>query len=665
MKKIKRVINIVVVLLLCFTNIFPVLIYAQEDLESPTPEATVTSEIEIENTAEVINDITDTSNTGENTIEVLASPTPEPSHVVVIYNIDESPSPSSEPSPTPVSEIVTSDAVSVVEVENNVNTNIINSEFVYHTLNIYLPESGNINLSSLTSNVINKVYGVDNNLSENISVKVTDSNNFSYIENYAYVENNISSSSNTGGNTVENGLSSNIQTGDAYSVVSVLNNVNTNVVDSKVHLVTINIFGNLTGNIILPEYKDSGSCVSCSSNIDLSSDASVNNNISSSSNTGENSTIGNGLSSIETGDSQSVVNVVNIVNTNIVDTVFRYLYINTLGVWIGDFLGWMDEPAQTDNNLAIDSGQNGLILQGGGCVYCSSNAMTGTNTAIVNNNISSNSNTGNNQIVNSEDGDIKTGNAYNSISLVNLVNTNIINSQGFIGFINIFGTLVGDVGGTSMFEEVSPDVSPQPTTEEETKQSEKESGGVLEVTHTNNVGAYVFPGDTITFQARIKNVGYGKVYGAKLKIELYRDGINYGGSHFDLGDIDAQKTVRLSTGLVMSRRAVPGLYVAKVTGYGVVGPGEDEISAESESSFIISGYNTAFFNTTPVLLAYEDDESGDPQVFGESTEASGNSMIMKMIYIFVGLLFLYLTLKIIQKRKLIFKYIRRIRTNLT
>lgn len=665
MKFLKKFLSITIVFLVLIFNNLPYLTaYAQEEVTTPTP--TTESEVVVENAAEVVDTIDSNSNTGENEISIvvdsptpsntpspsesplsLASSTPLPTaspDAITVETEEEVLSPTVESSPTPVSEITTSDAVSVVEVENNINSNVINSEFIRHTLNIYLPESGNIDLSSLTSNVINKVYGNDANLSENISVRVTDINNF------AYIENNISSIANTGGNNIENSQNASINTSDAYSAISVLNNVNTNIIDSKIHLVTINIFGHLEGNIILPETVSLDTCTNCSTNISLLNTATVNNQITSNTNTGNNNITTTGSADIITGEAESAVNILNLVNTNLVDTVFRYLYINTLGDWIGDFLGWGDEEANTADNIFINST----------CTYCSSNAIGGTNVASISNNISSSSNTGNNQIENAEDANIKTGNAYSSVSLVNLVNSNFINSQGFIGFINIFGTLVGDIGGTSVFEEEAiSEVVSEPEVQEEPGPELKESGGILEVTHTNNVGTHVLPGDTVTFQAKIKNVGYGKIYNAKLTIELFKDGKSYGGTYFNLGDINAQKTTRLTTGLVMSKKALSGKYIAKVTATGTVGPENTEISSSSESEFKIIG-----FNTNTVLSSGTNPSPINPETVEIIPEVLGTSAsdIVKdtMLTIFAWLLVLYLGLRGIQKRQIVLSYAQRI-----
>lgn len=677
----KKVLSIVLVILVCFSNTTSYVVLAQEATESPTPTPTTspTAEptTEIGNGAEITNDVASDSNTGENTIETVeVTPTPtssteaSPTSSAEVSPVEsteptatptDSGEPEVTPTPTPVSEVTTSDSVSVVNVENNVNSNMVNSEFVYHTLNIYLPEEGDIDLSLLTTNILKKVYEEDQNLGETVNLKVTT------VDNFAYIENSVDSSANSGGNSIEGGEDSTISTGDSYSSVSVLNNINTNVVDSKIHLVTINIFGSLTGNIILPEYTSGGSCSNCGGSLSLSNNASVNNQVNSGANTGGNSittTVSGANStpsaSIQTGNALSVVNILNFVNSNFINVVFKYFYINTLGVWVGDFLGWMDEGANQNDNVAISSSAPNSE-SGNSCTNCSSGVIGGANYVLLSNNINSSANTGGNSILAANGNtNINTGNAYSSISLVNFVNSNLINSQGFIGFINIFGTLVGNVGGTSLFTE-EPEVTPTPliTQVESSGSQEKETGGILEVSHINNVGAFVYPGDTVTFFAKVKNSGYGKVYDTKLVIELFKDGVSYGGGYFNLGDINAQKAVKLTTGLVMSKDALPGKYIAKVTATGIVGPGDTKISATSESEFkIVQKYSGIVSSTVQTLNPPE-----IPQVLGESTFSNNKRFdINKLIEIYAYILSAYILAKAYQKRAVLVPAIIKLRS---
>lgn len=663
----KKILLLFVVIILIFFRTSTYFVLAQEI--TPEPTITSTPEVSVENQSETNNEIISESNSGQN--EIYTSPTP--TIEVVAEDLSTAspsllPTPTSTPTPisTPTSEITTSDSIATTQVENNINTNIVNSEFVNHVLNIYLPTEGNLDLSILTANVLNKVYGEDNNLDNEVNIKVTS------VDNFSYLENNISQIANSGDNQIDSSGAATIQTGDAISSVSVINNVNTNIIDSKIHLVTINIFGSLEGNIILPESTPNLSiCQNCSSNVTVSNNALVNNNVNSSANSGSNNLVLNSTGSAEiiSGNAESVVNVVNLINANFINTIFKYFYINTLGIWVGDFLGWMDEPPTSDSNITISSSTP--IQSDSNCINCSSGSIGGTNIASVTNNIDVLSNTGLNTLESNSSGNISTGNAYSSVSLVNIVNSNFINSSGFIGFINIFGSLVGDVGGSSVFieeenQEIPEDdnLQPEANNQEINSNSNKESGGLLEVTHTNNVGTHVLPGDTVTFFAKVKNTGSGKVYGTKLKIELFKDGKSYGGSYFNLGDINPQKTLKFSTGLVLSKKAITGRYNAVVSVFGNVGPDDGEVTGSSQSEFQILGFNTVFVDETNLLPIVNASEPAAPQVLG-ATNSIIDPLARKMIMVFCGSLLLLLILKGYQKRQIFLSYAYRIGSLLT
>lgn len=601
MRKLKKALSIFLVVLLILGHFSPAVVFADElgeadQQETQEIEETVSPDEpdpEIDNEAEVTNEVESTAISGENTTEepmpqseagppLAETPTPEPEIVPEI-----SPSPTPEPSPAVVE---TGDALSVVEVENSINSTEVNSQVLYQTLNIFA--SGDIDLTTTPLAIAEAVFSQNNN-AQVVNVLVIDNQNF------AYLENNIVSFADTGGNTIEGAQEAVITTGDACSVVSLLNKINTTIVDSTIHIVTINIFGGVKGNIILPEFSSSSEDGGGGEVIQTENTAIVENKISSTAISGQNSITSTESASIETGIANSTVNLVNIVNTNLIGVVFYHLFINTFGTWTGDFLGWDDFGALTgSSSLSLNSvnpGSNG----NGSCLSCSSDILL-ENEAYVTNSVSSITNTGGNSI-NGGEATIKTGNAYSAVSIINFVNTSIIRSFGFFGFFNIFGFLDGNIGGASFFatppasepesepDELKPGPEGTGTTGQESGPSVREEGGLLEVSQYNNVGTHVFPGDTITFFVTVKNPGTGHVYDTKLRVGLVNNGLDMGGATFDLGDIDPGKGVKITTGLVLSKNAEPGEYIARAVVSSYVGPDNSLISASADSSFLIAG----------------------------------------------------------------------------
>lgn len=699
--KIKRLISITLIIFLMIGRAWPLVIMAEDippeetqevqqtEEITPTPEPsetqpevseennevspTPTPEVEIDNDAEAVNDIESEANTGENQI-VSPTPTPSPTpteevvdpdlvegngeeeQVCVVEELEEGeicPEPDLEDQEvateeatlanteeeTEQSTIDTGDAVSSTVVENSVNTTEVNSEILYQTLNIFVPGDVDLTLSPLV--IAENVLSGDKSNDPVVNVMVLDA------ENVAYLSNDIVALANTGDNEIGDAQEAAINTGDAYALVSLLNKVNTTIIGSTIHIVTINIFGDVDGNILLPEFEGSSEEGCCAEVIHIDNTAVVNNNVDSEANSGENTIVTDGGSStITTGGATSVVNVLNIVNTTLVGVTFYNLYINTLGVWVGNFLGWDNlGGAEGGGNLAINS--SGVGDGSGNCPGCVGDTFIG-NEAYVTNNVSSTANTGGNGI--DGGGNIYTGNAYSSVSIINLINSTLINSFGFFGFINIFGFFEGDVGGASLFDE-----EPEPESEVQVQeQSEpgfvREAGGQLEIYQYNNVGEFVFPGDTVTFFFEIKNPGTGKVYETYMRLSLINeDGVDVGGGVFPLGDLKQGEGFKISTGLVLADETAPGRFQAHAQVFGYVGADSEEITAWSDSYFRVVGY--ASYPLMPGIVEETKAIEPEEEVLGAIAVPSGMSMEDKYKLFLFGLLTTYIPAKGYQKRK--------------
>ncbi|AKM79522.1 MAG: hypothetical protein UX85_C0005G0075 [Candidatus Beckwithbacteria bacterium GW2011_GWB1_47_15] len=630
----KKLLAIILILLLTVGPMLgPMAVYADEAVPSAETEETVEPESSpepessttVENEAEVTNEVESTANTGENTIE-QTDPSP-------------SPSPSAEPSTeaTP-SAITTGDSVAVTEVENQVNSTEVNSQVIQLTINIF--SAGDVDLSdpAIIQQIAEQAVA-DNSGETEINVVA-----FS-VDNLAYVSNEIVSTANTGDNTIEATGSAEINTGDAYSVVSLLNQLNTTIVDSTLYLVTINVFGELDGNIILPELTGANSSSGCcDGDTQINNQAVVENQVASNANSGGNAVAAQEEAEITTGEATSVVNVVNIVNQTWINVLFHYLVVNTFGSWTGSFLGWDDFLAQAAGDLTLtSSSQNQGDADCDGCI----GDVDVTNQAYLSNQISSSANTGGNQ-ASGNSGQINSGNAYSVVSLFNLVNTTILRSTGFFGFINIFGNLTGNIGGASLFiEEEAIEATPEEDAAEGEGPAPRETGGVLEVSQAHNVGDYVLPGDTVTFVVEVKNPGGGTVYDPVLTIDLVSGGEFLGGAEFNLADIGAKKKLTITTGLVLSDLAPFGDYTAVATVTGKVGPDDEEIVASADSFFSILGF-TPIGATDLVPPAQAAEETGE--VLGTTSTTLGLTQ-EQLTRLFWILLVLYLIAKAVEERE--------------
>lgn len=601
------------------------LVIAQDTTPEPTVEPTVESTVEptVEPTESSIPDLVVENLEVETTNEIVENSEDDQE----IESLNE---------PT---EIITGDSAVLSEVENNLNTNVINSVLINKTINIFVDDLQNIDISKLSENVTTDVISSDDPSNEVNFVAVS-------TESFARVTNNISNLSSTGSNQIYDDSKASITTGNAYSTVTVFNNINTNIVNSKFYIITINVFTDFDGNIILPEVDDNGatnnSC--CSGDISLTGTAEIKNNITSESNTGNNTIVATEAASIKTGNSAAIINIYDLVNTNLIGVTFKSLVITTFGEWLGDFLGWGDIGLIVEDDINISQvNENKNINLENVCVNCSSSLLS-TNNAVVENNIYSNSNTGDN-LIKSESGEIITGNSYSSVSVFNFVNSNIYNSSGFVGFVNIFGRLLGNIGGVESFVVEEDETFSQETAEKENKdgfdesiQDVREEGGKIELIGNHNVGEYVFPGDTITFQAKVKNIGTGKLYDTSLVIEILKDGLVSGGARFILDEIQSGKTKTLTTGLTLSQLANAGEYQTRIKVEAYIGPDNERVESQVDGNFII---RNKFLGGVAKNVNAEDIynlNSVSQEVLGDSDSKFKLSFEQKLAIVFFGLL---------------------------
>lgn len=545
---------------------------------SPTPDPSITPDATdsatIDNTGTVTNTSTSSATTGNNSLITTdnggsSSNSQPPADQPQVEN--------PTPTPTPSVSIMTGDAVAITNVNNNINSTSVNSNIVNQVINIYIDQNASLDLSDPATFIADTIKDHPNDPTINLHI--------TSVTNQATVTNTVTSVANTGNNTATSPNGAAVTTGNAYSIVSDLNRVNFIAIDSVVHVVTINIFGTLNGDIILPvpvASTASDQCPQCSGNTTVTNTATVTNSVTSGANTGDNTVTASTSGSVQTGDATSQVSINNLVNTVLIgDNVFS-LYIIPFGTWNGNFVGYQSVDPNTLNTMVIQ-GTNGQTA---------GSSFTATNSATVTNVINSQANTGSNS-VQAGSGIILTGNALSDVSLINLVNTVLYKTTAFFGFINIFGTWNGNVGDLQSL--AAAEATPTPAAQVSSDNSGpggasvQDSGGQLSVTNSNNVGAYVFPGDTVTFFINVKNPGSGHVYNASLYLHLLKDGNDVGGQTFSLGTINPSHGFKITTGFVLSKTTPGGSYIARADVTGYTGADNTSIGASSDSTFSVQG----------------------------------------------------------------------------
>lgn len=302
--------------------------------------------------------------------------------------------------------------------------------------------------------------------------------------NTADLTNNLVFEANSGENLAEDntGGDTSITTGDANIAANVFSLLNNNFVGTgtPVLLAVVNIFGDLVGDIIMPDVDSmtvantgNGSGSENSTSVDQTTTntttqtnlANIDNNISVDANTGNNETDDNTYefgqgSSVETGDVSIDANLVNIANQNVSGDTWWVVLVNNAGQWFGQILG-----ADPNSNFAGSAGTEFVLDEEGNVVAIgntgngsdttnntsvsttTTNTTTQSNTANLTNNISVNANTGKNSTTGNTGGtnSIATGDVNVLLNVYNFVNNNFVGGKFVFTVVNVFGSWVGNV----------------------------------------------------------------------------------------------------------------------------------------------------------------------------------------------------------------------------
>lgn len=184
-------------------------------------------------------------------------------------------------------------------------------------------------------------------------------------------------------------------------------------------------------------------------------DANTQNQIVANSNSGNNkSSYNTGDGNVITGDSNLILSLLNLANTNFVALPgggILFFFKNILTNLIGNFLidptsgeTYNMEGARVDaENKDTGAGSNNNTS------VSADNSLNiiNDNDGKVNNNLNLISNTGNNDASkNTGDGSVTTGDSNVSLNLFNFLNSNfIVSGQGILGILNIFGNWMGNL----------------------------------------------------------------------------------------------------------------------------------------------------------------------------------------------------------------------------
>ena len=267
------------------------------------------------------------------------------------------------------------------------------------------------------------------------------------------INNDITMSSNSGNADVSNnGLGGNATSGDATTLLNLVNIINSIITTGQSFIGIINIYGNLDGDILLPPEllesllnPDAGNSSGAppgkhpSLVLDNNVTQSINNNLNLNATSGNATVSGNdGVGNAISGNASTSLKVINLTGSQIIGSNALLVFINVLGTWLGLIV-----------NAPVGATSAMLGAQSSVCQTCLGNVRADINTsAQINNNINLSATSGNATVTNNGGGSNATsGNASTSLNLVNIMNSYISLANWFgILFINVFGTWNGSFG---------------------------------------------------------------------------------------------------------------------------------------------------------------------------------------------------------------------------
>lgn len=385
---------------------------------TPTPEQTTITTGSVTNTTTV----TTTKNVNEETMETKQVKTTQENNADVVTHIEQANTTGSNTiANSGNATIVTGDANVSATTITSVNTTM--NDVKVSEFNVMDTHRGDIILSAdtLQQHCIMGCSGREATQSATITQN-----------NSVTMDNSFNLSANTGSNSSGfiNGNST-ITTGNVNIFANALFFANNNFANDVI-VSTINIYGKLTGDIILPEFT-SGDITPQRDKFNPESqqnDAMIINNLVIDANTGGNEANGNkDAASLTTGDITVSANVLNVVNNNSSNGGWWFVLINNAGDWVGKLIG-------SDTNTVAASEGTAFTFNDEKSV----NSIAQHNAASVENTMSISANTGNNTTHDtSGDTTIITGNITIITSMINFVNNNFTGTGPIIfTIINIF-----------------------------------------------------------------------------------------------------------------------------------------------------------------------------------------------------------------------------------
>jgi hypothetical protein len=268
------------------------------------------------------------------------------------------------------------------------------------------------------------------------------------------ISNNLTLGATSGDATVSgNRAGGNATSGDATVDANLVNVTNSNINSGQYYIGVINIYGDLSGNILLsPGFvsqllSENPSLLSGDSDATNTVNQTINNQINASAISGgasvENNFLGGNATS---GNATTSVDTFDLANSDITGNNALLVFINVLGTWEGVIIG---APAGATTAVYGDSTSIENLANSASTTDSDSQATLASATnEEIDNTINATATSGDATVAdNGIGGNATSGNAEVGVNLLNILNSDVSLSGWFgVLFINVFGDWSGDLG---------------------------------------------------------------------------------------------------------------------------------------------------------------------------------------------------------------------------
>jgi hypothetical protein len=310
------------------------------------------------------------------------------------------------------------------------------------------------------------------------------------------INNNVALTAGSGDATVaDNTTGGDATSGNADAVANIVNLIDSAISSNQSFLGVVNIYGNLTGNILVPSdllnsllatnSATSATPTNATTTVNNTDNSAINNDVTTTAQTGQASVTGNTSAGDATsGNAATNVTVFNLTGSQIVASNSLLVFVNVLGQWVG-FI--MNAPAGTT-----------AAALGGGVTSDTTGVATGNTTAnnnsneAINNDVNVGSQSGNATVANNTTaGNATSGNATSSVNLLNIDDSSLSLSNWFgILFINVFGNWFGSLESSNDAPATNSNIGSTDTTTSSTVPNGVKGVAIFHITPTNKDSTY-------------------------------------------------------------------------------------------------------------------------------------------------------------------------------